>query len=61
MEAVERASLDRPVGCPLPLQAVPPKTRKLAATEPELTRQERLISTAYIGMFAITSSWRFWR
>jgi hypothetical protein len=54
MEAADKASLDRALGRPLPLQPVAAKTRKLAATSPELTRQERIISSAYLAMFAIT-------
>jgi hypothetical protein len=53
MEAADRTSLDRALGRPL-LRPASPKTRKLAATSPELTRQERIISTAYLAMFAIT-------
>jgi hypothetical protein len=37
----------------VPVQPVPPKLPKPAAVKPELNRQERLISTAYLAMFAI--------
>jgi hypothetical protein len=54
MEAAGKTSLDRALGRPLPLQPAPPNARKLAATSPELTRQDRIISSTYLAMFAIT-------
>jgi hypothetical protein len=56
MEAADKTSLDRALGRPLLLQPAPAKTRKLAATTPELTRQDRIISTAYLAMFAIAAA-----
>ena len=34
-------------------QQAPPRTRKRAATTPELNRQERVISDAYLAMLVI--------
>jgi hypothetical protein len=51
---MDKALLERAPAPATPLP--PPKPRKLAATKPQLNRQERVISTAYLAMIVIIVS-----
>jgi hypothetical protein len=53
MKTVHGRSLRQAPEPVAPLQLVPPKPRRLAAAKPELNRQERLISAAYLAMLVI--------
>jgi hypothetical protein len=50
MATVDRALLERTLAPRTALRPAPPKPRKPAATKPELNRQERVISAAYLAM-----------
>jgi hypothetical protein len=53
MDSVDQALLERAPAPPTPLPLAPPKPWRPAATKPQLSQQERVISTAYLAMIVI--------